>query len=177
MKRGHKGWVIRAAAAVVVLAAMHKASAGLSFTSGTLTLVHDYDVSTVNATYSSGLVPLPASSLIYPASPWQLENIVTTGRSSTYAAGSVGEMANSQGGGIVLASGTTLTQDDQDGGYVGARSLKFNIDATWNVTDSGLGPLAFTFGNLTAGGEGGGGGLGTLSIDLKFLNESGSSIR
>src|SRR5258705_6989500 len=162
MKRGHKGWVIRAAAAVVVLAAMQKASAGLSFTSGTLTLDHDYDVSTVNATYSSGSIPLQASSLIYPASPWQLENIVTTGRSSTYEAGSVGEMANSQGGGIVLASGTTLTQDDQDGVYVGASSLKLNIDATFNVTGSGLGPLAFSFAKIIATADVGVGGSASL---------------
>src|SRR4051812_22331953 len=72
--RGRQGCgrIICAAAAAVVLGAMQNASAGLSFTSGTVSLVQDSDLSTANAIYSSGSLAMPASSLIYPASPWQL---------------------------------------------------------------------------------------------------------
>src|SRR5436309_11027450 len=122
MKRGKKGRgkTVYAATALMVFGLVQTASAGLTFTSGTVTLTHDCDISAANPIYSIGPTAITQTSQEYPASPWQLENIVTTGRSSTYAAGSVGEMANSQGGGIVLASRTILTQDDQDGVYAGA---------------------------------------------------------
>jgi autotransporter-associated beta strand protein len=179
MKRGSKaiGRIVYTAIALVVLGPSRNASASLTFVSGSVTLTHDGGISGNEGLFLTRSVALPRSSLNYPASPWQLENIFANGRSSTEVAASIGTMTDSSTGGLLLAPGTSLMQYDPDGVYVGATSLKLDVvSATWDVNASGFGPPAFSFATFTAGGEVGVGGSALLKFSLRFLDDTGQAV-
>jgi autotransporter-associated beta strand protein len=157
------------------------ALAGIAFNSAssTLSLTHDADVSNSNiAPFVRNISPIPRSSALFPANPYQLDHTFTSGASSTDAVGSLGHVTNSTTASFTLATGTGVTQTDPgNAAYPGDSSLKFNIDAWWDVTTGGFGPLANGFGSLTAGGTVGVGGDASLSINIIFENASGTDLR
>jgi fibronectin-binding autotransporter adhesin len=170
--------IIRAAAAVV-LGALSNGWAAISFDAASrITITHDADLANAgDVPFSTGSIAVSRSSLIYPVNPYQLDNTFTSGASSSDAFGSLGHVTNSTTASFALATGTGVLQSDPDEVYIGASSLKFDVNTAWNVTSGGFGPLANGFATLTTGGVVGAGGSAELHINLSFLSGTGAALR
>src|SRR5882672_3697805 len=108
-----KARVVLLAAAVGACAT--RARAGISFdaASSTVQLTHDADInSSAVAPFVRNVSPVPRTSNLYPANPYQMDHTFTSGASSTDAVGSLGQVTNSTTATFGLATGTGVSQTD-----------------------------------------------------------------